>query len=240
MMAITQIRKTSRKYHKWLMTLLALQFVVWSVTGTYMVFFDIHYIHGDTLVNNRQDKIDPQQLTYPLHNVLQRYPKAKDISLGLYLEQVVYRFSLGPDNIMLDARTGQRIAALSRQQAAVAAKFYYAGNGEVASIELLTEHAPFELNPKALPAWRVNFTDLGDPAIYVSAETGLLVAKRHNFWRLFDWMFRFHVMDHNDGKDIDNLLLFLCSVLGLISTMFGLVLLYFSLSRPKRALRAKP
>ena len=40
--------KTSRKLHKWFMLFIGLQFVIWSVTGAYMVFFDIDYIHGDS------------------------------------------------------------------------------------------------------------------------------------------------------------------------------------------------
>jgi hypothetical protein len=44
--------KISRKSHKWLMLFVGVQFVIWSITGVYMVLFDIDYIHGDSLVIN--------------------------------------------------------------------------------------------------------------------------------------------------------------------------------------------
>jgi hypothetical protein len=219
--------KTSRKYHKWLMAFIGIQFVIWSVSGAYMVFFDIDYIHGDSLVNNEQDKIDPQQITYPLQTLLQQYPQAKAITLGRYLDKVVYRFTLAEQKLAVDANSGAEIPPLNQAQAEKAAQFYYSGAGTVESAELISENAPFELNPAVMPAWRINFTDFGSPAIYVSAETGLLVGKRHNFWRLFDWMFRFHVMDYDDGEDIDNSLLFWFTLLGIFASVLGMALVYF-------------
>ena len=44
------------------MLFIGAQFVIWSVTGAYMVFFNIDYIHGDTLVINHQNKIDPNNI----------------------------------------------------------------------------------------------------------------------------------------------------------------------------------
>lgn len=222
--------KTSRKYHKWLMAFIGMQFVIWSFTGAYMVFINIDYIHGDTLVNNAQDKIDPQEIKYPLQTLLQQHPGAADIKLGRYLDKHVYRFKLTDKKVLIDASNGQIIPSLSREQAERAAKYYYTGTGNIDSSELFSEHAPFDLNPAALPAWQVNFTDFGSPTIYVSAETGLLMGKRHDFWRLFDWMFRFHVMDYDKGE-IDNSLLFWFTLLGILSSIFGLVLVYFRVFR---------
>ncbi len=56
------IVKTSRKFHTWLMSFVDVQFVIWSITGAYMVFFDIDYIHGDSLVINHQTKINPNDI----------------------------------------------------------------------------------------------------------------------------------------------------------------------------------
>ena len=48
------ILKVSRKFHKWLMLFIGLQFIIWSISGAYMVIFDIDYIHGDSLVVTHQ------------------------------------------------------------------------------------------------------------------------------------------------------------------------------------------
>lgn len=222
-----RLLKSSRKYHKWLMAFVGLQFVIWSVSGTYMVYFDIDYIHGDTLVKNAQHKIEPQQVRFPLQTLLQQYPEARHIALEVLLGRVVYRFVLDDEKYLVDASSGEMLSPLSQDIAEQLARAHYTGTGTISSVELLIEQAPFELNPAALPAWRVNFADMGAPAIYISARTGQLVGKRHDYWRLFDWMFRFHVMDYDDGGDIDNLFLFVFSSLSILATLFGMVLVYF-------------
>ena len=49
-----KVLKISRKFHRWLMLFLGIQFLIWSISGAYMVIFDIDYIHGDSLVVNHQ------------------------------------------------------------------------------------------------------------------------------------------------------------------------------------------
>ncbi len=226
-----KVLKTSRKLHKWLMAVAGLQFVIWSLTGAYMVFFDIDYIHGDSLVRNEQVKLDARQVTYPLHQLLHQYPGAQDVRLGAFMGNAVYRFKAQDQQLMLNAQNGELLPPLSEQLASKVAQFHYSGSGAVQDVQLITDNPPFELSQHALPAWRVNFADLGEPSLYISAQTGELVGKRHNFWRLFDWMFRFHVMDYDDGEDVDNLLLFCFSFLGIFACLAGLVLVYFRVVR---------
>ncbi len=234
-----RVLKTSRKYHKWLMAFIGIQFVIWSVTGAYMVYLNIDYIHGDTLINNAQDKIDPTQIEYSLQSLIQHYPQAKHINIGRYLDKVVYRFTLGDKKLVLDGKSGDELAPLNQDQAEQAATYYYSGTGAIESAKLISENAPFELNPALMPAWQVNFTDFSSPSIYISAETGMLVGKRHDFWRLFDWMFRFHVMDYDEGG-VDNTLLFWFTLLGILSAIFGLLLVYFRVFRKPDAALIKP
>jgi Cu(I)/Ag(I) efflux system membrane protein CusA/SilA len=224
--------KISRKYHKWLMLFLGLQFVIWSVTGAYMVFFDIDYIHGDSLVINHQTKIVPNDIQYSLESLLTDYPQAEQISVGTFINQNVYRFSLEGKSFLLDAVDGHLLSPLDRQSAEAAARHYYSGDGQIQEAELLVDNPPFELNPKTLPAWRVNFDDFGSPSIYVSAQSGQLVGKRHEFWRLFDWMFRFHIMDYGDEAASDNMLLFWITLSGILACISGIILVYFRVFKP--------
>lgn len=226
--------KTSRKFHKWLMAFLGIQFLIWSVTGAYMVFFDIDYIHGDSLVKNSQEKIDPQQVHYSLQSLLQIHPHAQQISVENFLGKAVYRFEYNEKKWLVDATNGAILSPLDENAAIQAAKFYYSGAGDVSEVSLITDNPPFELNPEVLPAWRVNFVDLGAPTIYVSAQNGSMVGKRHDFWRLFDWMFRFHVMDYESGDDLNNSLLFWFTLFGIFSCLSGLVLAYFRIFRSQQ------
>jgi hypothetical protein len=218
--------KTSRKYHKWLMLFLGIQFVIWTISGAYMVIFDIDYIHGDSLVVNHQEKIKLKNINYSLKQLVQDFPSAKNIEVGLFINQEVYRFNSADKKYLVDASSGKQLSPLTRNMAVVAAKHAYSGSGKVAEVELITKNPPFELSRRALPAWRVNFTDFGSPSLYISAQTGLLMTKRHEFWRTFDLMFSLHVMDYED-EAADNQLLFWFTLFSLIASAFGVVLTYF-------------
>ena len=218
--------KISRKYHRWLMLFLGVQFVIWSVSGAYMVIFDIDYIHGDSLVINHQTKIDPVKVNYPLLTLIQNYPDAERVEIGMHIDQVVYRLRQDGIEYLIDADSGQLLSPLNQTAAVKAAKHYYSGMGAIADVELITENPPFELSSRALPAWRVNFDDFGSPSLYVSARSGKIVGKRHEFWRTFDTMFSLHVMDYED-EDPSNWLLFWFVLFSLLAAILGLVLTYF-------------
>ncbi len=234
-----KLLKTSRKFHKWLMLFLGIQFLVWSISGAYMVIFDIDYIHGDSLVVNHQTKLNADTITYSLSELRQHYPDAKDIEVEVFIDQAVYRFKQEGDKYLVDAQTGQQLSPLNEVNAIRAAQHYYSGKGAVAEVELIQENPPFELSRRALPAWRINFNDFGSPSIYVSAQTGALVTKRHEFWRFFDLMFSLHVMDYED-EDPSNQLLFWFILFSLLASIFGGILSYFVIfkSRTTKTLSA--
>jgi hypothetical protein len=163
-----------------------------------------------------------------------RYSGAENIEVGLFIDQEVYRFTQLHEKILLNASNGHKLSPLSVNEAINVAKHYYSGRGEVADTELITENPPIELSRRALPAWRVNFDDFGNPSLYVSAQTGKLVGKRHEFWRIFDWMFSFHVMDYEDA-DPSNQLLFWFTLFSIIASIFGAILSYFVIFNQTKA-----
>jgi len=228
--------KTSRKFHKWLMLFLGVQFVIWTISGAYMVIFDIDYIHGDSLVVDHQNKVDVNNINFTFSDLLKKYPDAESIEIGVFIGQEVYRFTMNTGDkktqYLLAASNGQQLSPLNESLAIRAAQHYYSGEGRVMDIELITENPPFELNRRVLPAWRVNFDDFGSPSIYVSAQSGKLVTKRHEFWRFFDLMFSLHVMDYED-EDPSNQLLFWFVLFSLIASLFGFVLTYFRILKAK-------
>ncbi len=225
--------KVSRKLHKWLMLFLGIQFLIWSISGAYMVILNIHYIHGDSLVVNHQTKIEVDKVTYSLASLIDKYPEAKDLEVGTFLEQVVYRFSQADDKYLVNASDGKQISPLSPGLAIKAASHFYAGSGEVVKAKLITDNPPFELSSRVLPAWRINFDDFASPSIYISAQTGELVTKRHEFWRIFDLMFALHVMDYEE-QDISNQLLFWFALFSILAVILGAVLSYFVIFKSPR------
>jgi len=198
-------------------------------------------------VINHQTKINPNNIQFSLKDLHQGYPKAERVSIGKFIDKDVYRFIIKNDDkeelYLLDANTGAQLTPLNKSIAIKAARYLYTGNGGIASVEKITNNPSFELSRRmhnALPAWRVNFDDFGSPSLYISATNGMLLAKRHEFWRIFDWMFRFHIMDYDDSE-IDNLLLFWITLFSIFAAISGLLLTYFKVfkSNEKRAQGSK-
>ena len=80
------------------MLFIGLQLVVWSVSGTYMVLMDIDYIHGDSLVAEKNQTISSEQVHYSFKQLLAEHPQASKIKLGFMLNQAVYRFNLNKEH----------------------------------------------------------------------------------------------------------------------------------------------
>jgi hypothetical protein len=209
------------------MLFVGLQLLIWSITGAYMVLMDIHYIHGDTLVAKKTQSLSPNQVGFTFKELLAAHPQAADVELGFMLNQAVYRFHLDKKKVLLLATDGTQLSPINERLAtAIARDKYHNKDVAIAKIQLLTKETPRELSRRHLPVWRVDFDEFSSPSFYISANSGQLVTKRHSYWRIFDWMFAFHVMDYID-EEADNKLLLLFSIMALIASVFGLVLTYY-------------
>ena len=224
------LHKTSRKIHKWLMLLLSIQFLIWSISGLYMVVFDIDYIHGDSVISEDKSVIDHQKINYSFSDLLIDYPSAKKVELSTFLGASVYRFTVESGQrhykVMLDSENGKKLPDINETMAIQIANYHYQGDAAIRDILLLTQNAPFELSSRYLPVWRVNFDDFASSTLYISVQSGKIVTKRHQFWRIFDWMFSFHVMDYEDEDPANSLLLWV-ALLSLLAVISGLVLTYY-------------
>ena len=230
------IVRTSRKLHKWLMLLIGAQLLIWAATGTYMVVMDIDYIHGDSLVVSQQRNssaksraivIDVSQVNITLHEIQHRYLNAEQISLKMLQGKVVYQVKLDKKWQLMSTQNGELLPSISKTQAIAIANSRYSGNGAVISAKLLSKPNG-EVSPRILPAWQISFDDFAAPRLYISAQTGEIVTKRHSFWVLFDWLFRFHIMDYGGDEDSSNILLLVVALTSLLACITGVVLTYVS------------
>ena len=223
------LHRKSRKYHKWLMLFVGVQLLVWSITGAYMVVMDIHYIHGDSLVKTDKQTIDFEDVKYSFQQLLSDHSEAKDVELGMLLSQPVYRFNNGKQKVLLSAFDGRKLSPIDETLAiSIAQNKYTNTKALVTHVQLITVNPPRELSARHLPVWRIDFDDFASPSFYISANSGQLVTKRHSYWRIFDWMFAFHVMDYID-EEADNKLLLVFTFFASIASILGLVLTYFRL-----------
>jgi uncharacterized iron-regulated membrane protein len=217
------------------MLLVGAQLLIWAATGSYMVIMNIDYIHGDSLVvsnkatngQNSPITIDANKIKTSIKEIQSRYPTAEQISLKMLQDKAVYQFRDDKQWRLVNAINGKLLAAINKEQAQAIAQSYYSGKGEINNSLLLTTPNG-EISPRILPAWQISFDDFAAPRLYISAQTGELVTKRHNFWVIFDWLFRFHIMDYGEDEDASNILLLVVALISLTACITGVVLTYVS------------
>lgn len=224
----------ARKTHKWLALILGVQATLWMISGAYMATIDIDFIHGDPLVRNTAEPLD-EQLTnlYPIAAVLERFPQATGIDLISRLGRPHYAVVSEQTPALLDATSGQAISPIGRDLALSMANHYYAGDGQVTEAQLLSDlqNRPSEIQARALPLWQVRFDDSITTTFYISPSTGELIARRHTFWRLYDFLWMFHIMDYENRTDINNNLLRVAALFGFLFALSGAWLLVHSLKK---------
>lgn len=138
-----------------------------------------------------------------------------------------YKMTIDTKTVMVSAQTGSILAWLDQNQAKQLGRFYYQGNAGIINSELIVAEPPQELGARPLPVWRVEFNDQYNSDLYISAISGQLLTKRHTYWRIFDVMWRGHIMDYDDGKNVANWLLFFFSVNALLTVFTGCCLVFF-------------
>lgn len=208
--------------------MLAVPIVIWSVTGSYFVLMDLNFIHSDHISVEKSAYIDPSQISYPLSKVNQRYPNAQEIELKSVVNNFYYHVSLKDKVILINASSGESLPYISEDKARSIASQYQQAIAADASLTatLLTDIAPAELAARHLPVWRMDFSDNAATSLYLSATTGELVTRRHDYWRLFDLFWKWHIMDYDDGESVDNLLLLISSILSIMAVVAGLILIW--------------
>ena len=91
---------------------------------------------------------------------------------------------------------------------------------------------------RAAPIWRVQFEGLWRPTLYIAPQTGELVAKRHDLWRTFDFVWMFHIMDYETRDNVNNILLKIATWMMVITSLTGAWLLLYSFRRKRRVRKA--
>ena len=98
----------------------------------------------------------------------------------------------------------------------------YVGDRRAARVSLVTE-ASTEYRA-ALPAWRIDFDDGANRALYVAQDTGVVTARRSTLWRVFDFLWSLHIMDFKNHENFNTPLLIGATALSLVMIVAGIIL----------------
>ena len=228
----------SRTLHKWLGLIVGLQLLIWLATGLYMVVVNIDFIHGDPLVKNMQQSVVvPDTRSLGLAGLRARYKGITQIALKPVMGKTFYVITTAEARYLVDPITGALESPLNEATAKEVARYHFAGSAPVINASLITSDPPMEIQTRGLPLWRIDFDDRFASSFYIDPYDGSLVTRRHQYWRIFDFMWMLHIMDYEDRSDAHNLLLITAQATGLTFAITGLWLLFYSFSGRRRKSR---
>lgn len=235
--------RVSRKAHRWLALVVGIQLVIWMLSGLYMVAVPLDFIHGNPLVRNLEPRLQIDSPIVSLDGLRERYTDLRSVTLRGTADGggVFYEIGRADGLVVVDAATGEEVSPLPEVRIVALARAYYAGAGDVARAALLSDEdsKPIELQSRPLPLWRVDFDDWLATSLYLHPNSGRLVARRHRFWRWFDFLWALHIMDYTERSDVNNGLLRVATVAGVAATGSGVWLAFHSFAFLQRRRRAR-
>ena len=216
--------RVSAKIHKWLALLMAIQILLWFVSGLFFAVFPIERV--------RSEHMKAEQPSSPVPFDVAADGLLRLGSAGVTGEKVEVRMLLDRPVALVTPREGRpqlfdlvtarRISPLSMNAAARIAEADHAGDLRGSRVERVTDNTPEYRG--ALPAWRVDFDDGANRAVYVAADTGAVMARRSKLWRTYDFLWALHIMDWRDHENFNSPLLIVSTALGLIVIATGIVM----------------
>lgn len=224
----------ARKAHKWIGLVIGVQALLWMCSGLYMTSISIEIIHGDHLAHVQQDPLQAGQVRVAPSELAKRFDGMEHLRLKRFMDQVVYEVHHAGGTALVDAQSGVTISPLPEARIREAASALYQGDAPIEAVALLRE-APQEVATRPVPMWQVRFADRGATTLYLSPQTGELLAKRHTLWRLFDFLWMLHIMDYESRTDVNNTLLRVAAGVGMAFALSGVWLLFYSFSKRRPA-----
>lgn len=232
-----RFRRFVRQLHRWLGLLVGLQLLFWVGGGLVMSALTLDAVRG-------RDRAHPA-VVIPLHaepalrapaEILAVQPGATALTLTRLLGDPVYRVETAGGPVLIDALDGHQLSPLPRETAEMIARADYSGDAALAGIDWVDTPGG-EYRGHRPPLWRARFADERRTSLYISPQTGEVVARRNHLWRTFDFVWMLHIMDYRERENFNHLLLVTSAASALLFVLSGLVMLFFSF-RPTR--RSRP
>jgi hypothetical protein len=173
----------ARRVHKWLAVLVGIQAVVWTLGGVYMTAINIDIIHGDHFVRSpATNTIAASRLADPLA-VMRAVAGGEALKLAWVMDRPIYIVAAVTGTFSFDARTGRPLPTPPRSDILKIADYWHIGDEALESAELI-DKLPSEVRGRKPPLWRVSYGGWNKPTFYLSPQTGELLTRRHELWRV--------------------------------------------------------
>ena len=214
------------KIHKWLALLMAIQILLWFASGLVFAIVPIERVRSEhAIAEAAPTPVALDSASVGLQRLAAAGVTAGDkIELRVLMGRPVALISAGEARPRLyDLATGRRLSPIPMTFAARIAEADHAGDARAARvIRIASNDSEYR---GILPAWRVDFDDGAARSLYVAADTGAVTARRSTLWRVYDFLWGLHIMDWRLHEDFNTPLLVVASLVALVMTVAGIVLL---------------
>jgi len=240
-MTRSKLHRLIRKWHRYLGLFLGIQLLLWTIGGLYFSWTNIDQVRGDD-VRKKESSLKLEHCTTSLQDVLSRLNASSKVEHLMAVQlvnvldssyyQITFHNGERTASVLANAATGALRQPLSEKEAIEVAKAGISKDAPMEKVEYLTEvgaHHEYRENP--LPAYAISFGGEVNATVYVSTEKGTIQKIRNNRWRVFDFLWMLHTMDYEGRDDINNWILRIFSLLGLVALLSGFALYWVSRKR---------
>lgn len=218
--------------HKWLGLIVALQLLVWTGTGLFMVSFHLVDVRGEKLVHppGHVAPIDMSRVMLSSTDALKAVVEDKpfEVKLKTLAGRPVYEIRAEIGLYLIAADTGEILSPIAEGLARQIATAAWAGEGALQSMEEISAPRESGLNGQV---WAARFVGEGKPTLYVSATSGQVSAPRTDLWRTYDFFYGLHLMDYTEHENANQPWTVALAILALSTVLFGVVLLVHRFTR---------
>ncbi len=223
-----RLLRLSTQLHKWVALAVGVQVLFWVAGGLVMTAIPIETVRSEHHVRPATPG--------PLPEASLAFLPAAAAELGGISRAELKTTPRGAawvltpvrgEPVVLSAATGRPLAPMNGAEAARLAAAAYVGEGRPGRARYLA--APPQETGRDTPLWRVDFDDRERTTFYVSPETGEVVTRRSAVWRIYDFFWRLHIMDLENGEDFNHPLLVAVTFLTLTMVITGFILLWIRL-----------
>lgn len=196
-----------RVLHKWIGLIIGIQLLLWTLSGAMMAILPMDEVAGGEARTPPKAQLLPASDPWPAIRQQLANEPVTGVSLRPLLDRPILEMSTAKGVHLFEAATGRPVPAdaqLARQVASAA----YPGTPQVRNVEALRELS-FAVREHELPIWRVDFADEQNSSFYVSGSTGVLLERRNDTWRVWDFFWMLHIMDYTERASFNHPLIWL-------------------------------
>jgi len=242
MISGNKVRRALLTLHNWMGLFVGIQIIFWFVGGLVMTIIPLDLVRGEVnMADDATVSIPASDLSTVLTAIGTENLNAVSVRDVAGEKVIQVSRSVGSSQIY-NSITGELLSPIGAEVAEKVAlsDFQYRSQENlqtqitVVSSKLLTEE-PGDFR-RALPVWQITLNDPDGTRLYVSPDTGRVLARRNDYWRVFDFFWMLHIMDYENREDFNNPLLIITTLTSTLFVFTGVVLLYFRF-RPRRKRR---